>query len=196
MTTIGAMMTKPEPHSFGNPLRVVFFGTPEYAIPTLEMLVSDPRFDVRLVVTQPDRPAGRRHQLTAPPVKIAAEKFVLPVYQPDSLRSPANRELLIGVQADVFIVAAYGRIFGEKTLAIPRSGCINLHASLLPAYRGASPIAAAILNGEATTGVSLMKMELGLDTGPVYRSINTAISPDDTTDVLTARLALLGADPS
>ncbi len=156
-------------------------------------MVNDGRFEVVLVVTQPDRPAGRRHQLTAPPVKIAAERAGLQVIQPESLRTEIDRAPLVAAGADVFVVAAFGRIFGEKTLSIPPAGCINLHASLLPKYRGASPIAAAILAGDATTGVSLMRMERGLDTGPVYATVETAIQPDDTTEILTARLADLGS---
>lgn len=173
-------------------IRVVFFGTPDYAVPSLAMLANDDRFEVVLVVTQPDRPAGRRHQLTAPPVKIVAEQAGLQVIQPESLRTPADRAPLVDAAADVFVVAAYGRIFGEKTLAIPPSGCLNLHASLLPKYRGASPIAAAILAGDEQTGVSLMRMEPGLDTGPVYAAEETPIYSHDTTDSLTARLAHLG----
>ena len=129
--------------------RIVYFGTPSYAVPALRALALDDRFDVVLVVTQPDRPAGRGHRLVAPPVKEAAIGFGLPVYQPASLRSAEARQPLIDADADLFVVAAFGLIFGEKTLAIPRRGAVNLHASLLPAYRGASPISAAIAIGDA-----------------------------------------------
>ena len=173
--------------------RIVYFGTPEYAVPALEQLASDERFDVVLVVTQPDRPAGRGHKLTSPPVKAAAEQRGIPVYQPESLRSPEMRMPLVDTNADLFVVAAYGLIFSEKTLAIPRIGCVNLHASILPDYRGASPISAAILEGQASTGVSLMVMERGLDSGPVIAIESIPIKPDVTTGSLTVELAIVGA---
>jgi methionyl-tRNA formyltransferase len=173
--------------------RIVYFGTPDYAVPALEQLASDERFDVVLAVTQPDRPAGRGHKLTPPPVKVAAELLDIPVYQPESLRSPEMRMPLVEAAADLFVVAAYGMIFGEKTLAIPNIGCVNLHASILPDYRGASPISAAILEGRASTGVSLMVMERGLDAGPVIAVESIPIKPDATTGSLTVELATVGA---
>lgn len=168
---------------------MVFFGTPEFAVPALGALAADERVDLLLVVTQPDRPAGRKRQLQAPPVKVMAEQLGVPVLQPESLRTPAVRECLTRCEADFFVVAAYGRIFSRTTLAMPRLGCVNLHASLLPAYRGASPISAAILEGDERTGVSLMQMEAGLDTGPVLATIEEAIRSNDTTASLTHRLA-------
>lgn len=174
-------------------LRIVFFGTPGYAVPALRRLAESPQFEIRLVVTQPDRPAGRGRKLTAPPVKIEAERLGLPVYQPDSLRTEFARRPLANAGADAFVVAAYGLIFGPKTLAIPTLGCLNLHASLLPAYRGASPISAAILNGDRETGVTLMLMERGLDTGPMIAIAPVPIAPDDTTASLTVRLSEAGA---
>ena len=175
-------------------VRVVYFGTPEYAVPALRALCNDARFDVVLVVTQPDRKAGRGHKLVAPAVKTAALELGRTVYQPESLRTPDLRQPLMDADADLFVVAAYGLIFGEKALAIPRHGAVNLHASMLPTYRGANPIAAAIASGDAASGVSLMKMERGLDSGPVIASKSIAISPDDTTATLTASLADLGAN--
>lgn len=173
---------------------VVFFGTPAFAVPALHRLAIDPAYDVRLVVTQPDRPAGRGRRLTASAVKEAANELGIPVYQPASLRTPELRAPLVAVAAELFVVAAYGLIFGPKTLEIPRLGCVNIHASLLPAYRGASPISAAILNGDATAGVSLMLMETGLDTGPVIATAAAPVDVRDTTDSLTRRLAALGAE--
>ena len=182
------------PEAMGRePAAVVFFGTPAFAVPTLAHLANDDRFDVRLVVTQPDRPAGRGRKLETSAVKVAAESMGLPVYQPDSLRTAALREPLVRAGADVFVVAAYGLIFGPKTLAIPRRGCVNVHASLLPAYRGASPVAAAILRGDPVAGVTLMLMEEGLDTGPMLAQVETAVEDDDTTASLSERLADLGA---
>jgi methionyl-tRNA formyltransferase len=175
-------------------LTVVFFGTPAFAVPPLRALAADPRFAVTLVVTQPDRPAGRGRRLEAPPVKGAAEALGLPVYQTGALRTAAERAPLVASDADLFVVAAFGVIFGVKTLAIPRLGCVNVHASLLPAYRGASPIAAALLAGEGRTGVSLMVMARGLDTGPVFAAADLDIEPANTTASLTGRLSELGAD--
>jgi methionyl-tRNA formyltransferase len=174
--------------------KVVYFGTPSYAVPTLEKLATDPRFDIRLVVTQPDRPSGRRRDLTAPPVKLVAQQYSLPVYQPESLKSADSRSPLIEADADVFVVAAYGLIFGQRTLSIPRFGSINLHASLLPKYRGAAPVCAAILAGEAETGITMMMMERGLDTGPIIAASPITIRADDTTESLTDSLAQLGAE--
>ena len=177
-----------------NPIRIVYFGTPAYAEPALRALSGDTRFDVRLVVTQPDRPGGRGHRLVAPRVKEVAAALGLPVFQPASLRAQVDRDHLATFDADVFVVAAYGLIFGSKTLALPRGGCVNLHASILPAYRGAAPIPAAILSGDAETGVTLMEMEAGLDTGPIVDIARTPIASEDTTETLTARLGRLGAD--
>jgi methionyl-tRNA formyltransferase len=174
-------------------IRVVFFGTPEYAVPTLRALAVDPHFDLRLAVTQPDRPAGRGHRLLAPPVKSAAADLDATVIQPSTLRDESVREYLRALDADVFVVAAYGLIFGQAVLEIPRFGCLNLHASILPRYRGAAPIPAAILNGDPDTGVTLMMMERGLDTGPIVAVGRTQIGPSDTTATLTERLAEIGA---
>lgn len=174
-------------------IRVAYFGTPNYAVPTLRALSQDSRYEVALVVTQPDRPAGRGRELHSSPVKMAAGELGIAAYQPASLRDAAAREPLAAIGADLFVVAAYGLIFGRTTLALPRYGCLNLHASLLPNYRGASPVAAAILAGDELTGVSLMLMEAGLDTGPVIDSVQVPISPTETTESLTARLATAGA---
>lgn len=174
-------------------MRVVFFGTPAFALPALHVLATDPRFDLRLVVSQPDRPRGRGRRPEPPPVGATARELGVPLYQPESLRTPEARQPLAEAAADLFVVAAFGLIFGEATLRLPRLGAINLHASLLPAYRGASPVAAAILAGDETTGVTLMKMERGLDTGPIVASVPEPIYPFDTTEELTDRLAIAGA---
>jgi methionyl-tRNA formyltransferase len=175
-------------------VRIVFFGTPSFAVPILKRLAHDSQFDVRLVVSQPDRQAGRGRRLEASPVIVAARELGLPSYQPATLRTREAREPLAAVEADVFVVAAYGLIFGAKTLALPRLGCINVHASLLPQYRGAAPISAAILAGDRETGVTLMKMDTGLDTGPMLAVQSMTIEPRATTESLTAQLAELGAD--
>lgn len=174
-------------------ITLAFFGTPPYAVPTLRTLAADARFDVRMVVTQPDRKAGRGHQLVAPAVKGAAQEFGLPIMQPSTLRDEDARAKLRALDADLFVVAAYGLIFGRPILDMPDYGCLNLHASILPHYRGAAPIPAAILNGDSETGVTLMMMERGLDTGPMVAVAKTPIVPADTSESLTARLAEIGA---
>lgn len=174
-------------------MRVVYFGTPAFAAPALEALAGDRRFDVRLVVTQPERPAGRGRKLESPAVAATARALDLPLYQPASLRISEARQPLADAGADLFVVAAFGRIFGAATLALPRLGCLNLHGSLLPRYRGASPVQAAILSGDEVTGISLMKMDAGLDTGDGIATIEEPILPDDTTETLMARLALSAA---
>lgn len=174
--------------------RIIYMGTPEFACPALQALSERIDLDVGLVVTQPDRPAGRGRRLQSPPVKQLAESLGLPVYQPQSLRSAEQRLPLLGSQPDLIVVAAYGLILGKSVLELPRHGCVNLHASILPRYRGASPIPAAILNGEQETGVTLMRMERGLDTGPMFGVARVEIADDDTTASLTDRLAVTASD--
>lgn len=173
--------------------RVIFMGTPEFAVPALEQLAASGLCDVALVVTQPDRPAGRGKKLVSPAVKIAADRLELPVLQTATLRDQVVRERIIGVHPDLVVVAAFGMILGRWILELPPRGCVNLHASLLPKYRGANPIAAAIAMGEGQTGVSLMRMDRGLDTGPVYAMRSIEID-SETTESLTPRLAALAGD--
>ncbi|HEX5499497.1 MAG TPA: methionyl-tRNA formyltransferase [Thermomicrobiales bacterium] len=175
------------------PTRVVFFGTPDFAVPTLEALAADAQFDVRLVVTRPDRPAGRGRKIEHSPVARAADRLGLPLHQTASLKSDAARAPLAAAAADVFVVAAFGLIFGRRTLDLPRRGCVNVHGSLLPKYRGASPVAAAILSGDHEAGVTLMAMEPGLDTGPMIATERLPIAAADTTAELMDRLARAGA---
>jgi methionyl-tRNA formyltransferase len=173
--------------------RVMYMGTPEFAVPALERLASSDACDVALVVTQPDRPAGRGKRLVSPSVKVAADRLGLPVLQTGTLRDPAVRERIIVVQPDLIVVAAFGMILGKWILDLPPRGCVNLHASLLPKYRGANPIASAIAMGEERTGVSLMRMEQGLDTGPVYSKCDITVGRE-TTESLTLKLAELAGD--
>ncbi len=173
--------------------RIVFLGTPSYACPALEHLAARADCEVVLVVTQPDRPAGRGRKLQAPAVKVLALDLGLPVVQAGSLRTAAARLPLVTAQPDLIVVAAFGLILGTSVLSLPPNGCVNLHASLLPAYRGANPIAAAIASGERRTGVSLMRMERGLDTGPVHDRAEIDITTQDTTGSLTRHLAERGA---
>ncbi len=173
-------------------LRELFMGTPEFAVPPLEKLVQEHRPPVA-VYTQPDKPGGRGRSLIMSPVKMAALRLVLPVVQPDSLKESEAVAQLAGFQPDVIVVAAYGQILPKPVLDLPRYGCLNIHPSLLPRHRGASPVSAAILAGDADTGVSIMLMDSGLDTGPVLAQEKAAISPQDTTGSLSARLSEMAA---
>jgi methionyl-tRNA formyltransferase len=175
----------------GTMARIVFMGTPRFAVPTLRAL--NEHHHVVGVVTQPDQPAGRGRQVTASPIKEVALMQGLPLFQPDSLRSPEAVAHLAGWKPDVIVVAAFGQILREAVLALPPHGCLNVHASLLPLYRGAAPIPAAILAGEEVTGVTIMQMDKGMDTGPILAQAEVPISADDTTASLTAGLAELGA---
>jgi methionyl-tRNA formyltransferase len=178
-------------------MRAIFMGTPEFAVPALEALVEVCRAqggDVVGVVCQPDRPAGRGMQLTPPPVKLRALALDLDVIQPTKVRDGALAAWMEGRRADVALVVAYGRILPKPVLGAPRVGCLNLHASLLPKFRGAAPITWAIVRGEAETGVGLMRMEEGLDTGGVYAELRTPIDPDETAGALSARLSAIAAD--
>lgn len=173
---------------------IVFIGTPEFAVPSLRRLVADGQ-TVAAVVTQPDRATGRhRSRLSPSPVKQAALELGLDLLQPASLRDPDAVAALRALAPQVMVVAAFGQILRPDILAIPARGCLNVHASLLPKYRGASPIAAAILAGDSDTGVTIMLMDTGMDTGPVLAARGEPISPQDTTGSLTQRLAETGAE--
>jgi len=172
-------------------LKLVFAGTPDFAVPGLRACIEVG--EVVAVYTQPDRPAGRGRKLTPGPVKQAAVAAGIPVEQPESLKSPEAQARLRDCAADLMVVIAYGLILPRKVLAMPRLGCWNVHASLLPRWRGAAPIQRAILAGDAETGVCLMQMDAGLDTGPVLLSESTSIGADDTGGALHDRLAAIGA---
>lgn len=172
--------------------KIVFMGTPDFSVPSLKALIETQ--EVVGVVTQPDRPAGRGQQLRPSPVKAAALEASIPVYQPKSLRKKAAADPLREWNPDVIIVAAFGQILRPHVLELPKHGCLNIHASLLPRWRGASPIQHAIISGDAETGVCLMQMDVGLDTGDVYTCRATPISSDDTAETLHDRLATIGAD--
>jgi methionyl-tRNA formyltransferase len=174
-------------------MRIVFMGTPEFAVPSLRALVAADH-DVVLVLSQPDRPAGRGKRLASPAVALAARELGLELFQPASLRPSEAVARLRDACPDVIVVAAYGLILRREVLDLPPRGCLNVHASLLPRWRGASPISAAIAAGDARTGVCIMQMEVGLDTGPVLACRETAISATDDTPTLTERLSALGAE--
>lgn len=173
-------------------MRVVFMGTPAFAVPTLNAIV-EAGHEVLGVVAQPDKPAGRGNALNVPPTVLRARELGLEVKQPKAVRSGAFPEWMESVGADVAVVVAYGRILTPRLLAAPRRGCLNVHASLLPKYRGAAPIQWSVVSGEAVTGVTTMQMAEGLDTGPMLLKAETPIGPDETSEDLAARLSVLGA---
>ncbi|CDZ95235.1 methionyl-tRNA formyltransferase [Pseudomonas saudiphocaensis] len=173
-------------------MRIVFAGTPEFAAQHLQALL-DAGHAIVAVYTQPDRPAGRGQKLMPSPVKQLALQHAIPVYQPQTLRDPAAQAELQALQADLMVVVAYGLILPQAVLDMPRLGCVNSHASLLPRWRGAAPIQRAIEAGDSETGVTLMQMEAGLDTGPMLLKVSTPISADDTGGSLHDRLASLGS---
>ncbi len=178
--------------TIASPLKIIFAGTPVFAAVALQALLESP-YQIIAVYTQPDRPAGRGRKLTASPVKELALQYNLPVHQPASLRDIQEQDILSQMQPDVIVVAAYGLLLPPSVLQIPRLGCINIHASLLPRWRGAAPIQRAILAGDEKTGVTIMQMEKGLDTGPMICKVACPIQLTDTTAVLHDRLAQLGA---
>ena len=172
-------------------IRIVFMGSPEFSLPTLRALAANYR--VAGVVTQPDRPAGRGQTLTQPPVKALASELGLPVIQPNRLKEPAAMEQLRQWEPDLIVVAAFGQILRKEVLDLPPHGCINVHGSLLPRWRGAAPIQAAILAGDEKTGITIMVMDPGLDTGPMLSQRALPILPEDTAGTLSARMAEAGA---
>lgn len=175
-------------------LRIVFLGSPEIAIPSLQALARHPEIDVRLVVTQPDRPAGRGRRLTPPPVRLAADALGIDVIQPETLRDPVALDRIRQSEPDLLVVVAFGEILRKPMLEIAPLGCLNVHPSLLPKYRGASPIPAAILNGDPVTGVSIMKLVRKLDAGPLVAQCAIGVARDDVTGSLSIRLAELAAE--
>jgi methionyl-tRNA formyltransferase len=173
-------------------MRVVFLGTPDFAVPSLDALVHAGH-SVLGVFTQPDRPKGRGQQLAESPVKQAAVRLNLPVFQPERIRRPESFEQLRSFGADLMVVVGYGQIIPQSIIDLPRHGILNVHASLLPKYRGAAPIQWAIASGETKTGVTIMQIDAGLDTGDMLAKASTDIGPDETAPELSARLAALGA---
>lgn len=174
-------------------MKIVFAGSPRFAIPTLVELVAAGH-EIQAVFTQPDRPVGRKQIAQAPPVKETAQKLLLTVHQPEKIKSDEAKELLTRLAPDAMVVVGYGQILPPWLLKLPRYGCINLHASLLPAYRGAAPIQWAVANGEVKTGVTTMLIDEGLDTGPVLMRWETEIGPEETAIELGERLSVIGAD--
>ena len=174
-------------------MRIIFMGTPEFACPTLRALIERGE-QVVAVVTQPDRPKGRGQQTLPPPVKVLAERHGIPVLQPVKVRLPESIEEIRALEPDLIVVVAFGQILPKALLDIPKKGCINVHASLLPRYRGAAPLNWCIVNGEAETGVTTMMMDVGLDTGDMLLKRATPIDPDEDTQSLHDRMSQLGAE--
>lgn len=172
-------------------MRVVFMGSPAFAVPCLRALAA--HHEVALVVSQPDKPAGRGGQLTAPPVKVAALELGLPIIQPRSARTGELRDALLASGAELAAVVAYGKILPADVLAALPRGCLNVHGSILPRYRGAAPVQWAVIHGDAETGVDIMQLDEGMDTGPVLLEKRVAIDPDETAGELLERLAPIGA---
>lgn len=174
-------------------MRIVFMGTPDFAVPSLKLLLEQ-QYNVVAVVTQPDRPKGRKKTLTPPPVKEAALSFGLPVLQPERMRSADAVAAIAELSPDLIVTAAYGQILPKALLDIPRLGCINVHGSLLPKYRGGAPIQRSIINGEASTGVTIMYMAEGLDTGDMISVVELPITDEDTSGTMFEKLSLAGAE--
>lgn len=174
-------------------MKILFMGTPDFAAASLEALI-DAKFEVVGAVSQPDKPKGRGHKLQPTEVKITAQKAGIPVFQPESLKNDALMPILEELKPDVIVVAAYGKILPEYIINYPKYGCINVHASLLPKYRGAAPIQWAIINGESVTGITTMKMDKGLDTGDMLLKTETKIGEYETAGELFDRLAVLGGE--
>ena len=172
---------------------VVFFGTPQFAVPTLQRLLDSPH-SVAGVITQPDRPRGRGQKITHAPVKALALERGIAVYQPDRLKPPEVADTLRAWHPDLGVVAAYGRIIPEHLLTIPRFGMINVHASLLPKYRGAAPVHRAVMTGEDLTGVTIMRVVKELDAGAMFAKVTRPIAPDETSDAVETELARMGAE--
>ena len=174
-------------------MKILFMGTPDFAVPCLKTLIEN-NYDVCGVVTQPDKPKGRGHKMTPPPVKACAEEYNIPVFQPESLKNDALLPVLEETKPELIIVVAYGKILPEYVLNYPKYGCVNVHASLLPKYRGAAPIQWSVINGETKTGVTTMYMEKGLDTGDMIYKLETDIGRDESYGELHDRLSVMGAN--
>lgn len=174
-------------------MRIVYMGTPHFAVPSLERLIADGH-DVALVITQPDKPVGRKQVLTPPPVKVCALEHGIEVYQPSSVKTEEALQTIARVNPELIVVAAYGKILPKALLTLPPHGCINVHASLLPSYRGAAPIQWAVINGEEKAGVTTMQMDVGLDTGDMLLSLSRDLPDDMTAGELHDLLAVDGAE--
>lgn len=173
-------------------IRLIFMGTPEFAVPVLTRLIEFPGFEIVGIFTQPDKPVGRKQILTPPPIKKLAAAHDLKIFQPEKIKT--ELETIKNLSPDLIVVAAYGKIISQTILDIPTFGCLNVHASLLPKYRGAACLNAPILNGDKETGVTIMKMEAGLDTGPILRQKDIKLNGTETLEIVHDKLSALGAE--
>lgn len=174
-------------------MRIIFMGTPDFAVETLKQLVETGKNEIIAVITQPDRPKGRGQKMLMTPVKEYALEQHLPVYQPEKVKTPEFIKILQDLRPDIIVVAAFGQLLNEDILTLPRFGCVNVHASLLPKYRGAAPIHYALLNGESESGVTIMQMDIGMDTGDMLKKVVVPISADMTMGQLHDELKIVGA---
>ena len=174
-------------------MKIIYMGTPDFAVPALKALASS-EHEVCAVFTQPDKPRGRKQILTPPDVKICAQSLDIPVYQPDSIKNSDALEVINSYNPDVIVVAAYGKLLPKAVLDAPKFGCVNIHGSLLPKYRGAAPIQQSVLNGDKVTGITTMLMDIGMDTGDILLKKETEIGENETSGELFDRLALLGGE--
>jgi methionyl-tRNA formyltransferase len=174
-------------------MKIVFFGTPDFSVPFLQALMSEPTFDIAAAVSQPDKPSGRGKTVEPTPIKVVANSVGIQVLQPATLRSTEAIEALSALEADIFVVVAYGKIIPQTVLDIPKLGCLNVHPSLLPKYRGPSPMQTAIASGDAATGVTIMLLDAGMDTGPILSFVNIALDADETLASLEKKVQEQGA---
>ncbi len=175
-------------------MKIVYMGTPDFAVPALKKLAQSPKHTVAAVFTQPDKPQGRKMIMTPPDVKVCAQELSIPVYQPKSMKGDDAFAQLEEIDPDVIVVAAYGQILPKRVLDLPKFGCVNIHGSLLPKYRGAAPIQQAVLNGDKVTGVTTMLMDVGLDTGDILLTKETEIGINETSAELFDRLSIMGGE--
>ncbi len=187
-----AMMAKTNSNDMHKKIKIIFMGTPDFALPSLQGLLKDEDFEVLAAVTQEDKKIGRKQELTPPPVKQLAQKYNVPVFQPPDVTNDEFILLLSNLKPDIIVVVAYGKILPQKILQLPAYGAVNVHASLLPKYRGASPIEASLLNGDEETGVTIMKMVQKLDAGDILDVAKLKIETSDNAETLTTKLSLLG----
>lgn len=175
-------------------MKMIFMGTPHFAVSILESLIDGKEYEIVGVITSPDKPVGRKQELTPPPVKTAAQKNSISVLQPERIKNPDFAQKIKDLNPDIIVVAAYGKIIPADILSIPKNGCVNIHASLLPKYRGPAPIQAAIIEGEKETGITIMLMDEKMDTGPTLSQRSIVLDPQETAETLHNKLSKLGAD--
>ena len=173
-------------------IRTIFMGTPDFAVPGLNAIINDDSFEIIAAFTQPDKPVGRKQIMTPPPIKVAAQKFNIPVFQSEKIKE--ELENISKLEADLIVVIAYGKIIPQSILDLPKFKCVNVHASLLPKYRGSACLNAPIINGDGKTGITIMRMDSGMDTGPILFQKEIALNGDETLEIVHDKLSSLGAE--